>query len=428
VSYLEAFDTAADETELLAALLRNPRRAGELTEAVEPADFGDPNHAELWITARRLCSEARTPDVRALHREIAAHGRRAVIEETLKRAMAAPGDTLDLAERLERIRDARRREALHAAGARLQQLAASPSCTVDEAYERALTTLTGTDAVGSAADEPVHIADAMARFTEAQRSVPADQIVRTPWPSLNVLLGGGMHRQRVYVVAGSTGSGKSNVGLSLAGHAAFKGVPSVVFSAEMSEFEVTGRWFARTAGVDLADVTAYRLSEDATAAAHELAETSEPLYLVDRPNITAAAVYATTRRLLRRTGVRLVVVDYLQLLEAEDRRVARYEQVGAISRRLKLLSRELDVAVVVLAQLNRAPSTRADRRPRKEDLRESGQIEQDSDAVILLYHHEENVNGSAVPTYEVELIVDKNRHHRTGSVCLEWEPEHATLR
>lgn len=126
--------------------------------------------------------------------------------------------------------------------------------------------------------------------------------------------------------------------------------------------------------------------------------------------------------------MRLVVVDYLQLLEAEDKRSARYEQVGAMSRRLKLLARELDTAVVVLAQLNRSPASRSDGRPRMDDLRESGQIEQDSDAVILLHHREEQHNGAAVPTFEVDFIVDKNRHGRTRTVTLEWAGEHATVR
>jgi len=424
--YVDAFDTTAEETELLATLLRNPRRATEITEAIEPEELGNPNHAELWTIARRMCTRRQTPDARALVREVAGHERRPVLEDALKRAMLATGDTLDLGERVGRIREARRRERLHVVGIKLQHLAVSPGLSVDEAYERALADLA--DAEGATGPgEPVHIAEAMARFLQAQRSVPADQIVPTPWPALNGMLGGGLHRQRVYVVAGSTGSGKSNIGLSVAGHAAAREVSTVVFSAEMSEFEVAGRWFSRTAQVDLGLVTSYRLSQHATAAARELCGTADPLYLVDRPTITAPAVHAVTRRLRRTADVRLVVVDYLQLLEAEDRRVARYEQVGAISRRLKLLARELDVAVVVLAQLNRAPSARPDRRPRKEDLRESGQIEQDSDAVILLHHRVEEVNGSTRPTYEVELIVDKNRHGRTGSVCLEWAPEFATL-
>jgi len=130
---------------------------------------------------------------------------------------------------------------------------------------------------------------------------------------------------------------------------------------------------------------------------------------------------------MRQAGIRLVVVDYLQLLEAADKRASRQEQVGAISRHMKLLSRELDVAVVVLAQLNRGPSARLDSRPRMADLRESGQIEQDSDAVILLHAGSEDVGGSMVPTFKMELIVDKNRHGRTGSVHLNQEYEYADL-
>jgi len=361
----------------------------------------------------------------SLQREIGTHPRRPVVEAALTRAVLLAPDGISVGERVERIRDARRRERLHIAGVRLQQCAADPGLTAAEAHERALSALTEAEPVGDGG--PVTIGDAMARFLEAQRSVSADRVCPTPWPTLNVMLGGGLHRQRVYVVGGSTGSGKSNVGLAVAGHAASRDIPSVVFSAEMSEHELAGRWFARTARVPLDDITGYRMGGDAKATARELCATPDPLFLADRPRVTAAAVHSTTRRLMRQADIRLVVVDYLQLLEAADRRASRQEQVGGISRALKLLSRELDVAVVVLAQLNRGPSARLDSRPRMADLRESGQIEQDSDVVILLHPESADVGGSMVPTFKMELIVDKNRHGRTGSVHLDQEYEYADL-
>jgi len=423
--YVEAFDTSGDGDELLARLLRRPGDPGILDE-IAPEEFANPNHAELWASALRLTSEGRTPDVSALRREFADHPRRSVIEAALQRAVLLTPDGVSVGERVERIRDARRRERLHTAGARLQLLAGNPAMTAAEAHERALEALTEAEPVG-VDGEPATIGDAMARFLTAQRSVSADRLCPTPWPDLNTLLGGGLHRQRVYVVGGSTGSGKSNVGLAVAGHAAAAGIPSVVFSAEMSEHELAGRWFARTARVPLDDITGYRLDGDAKDVVRELCGTPDPLFLVDRPRVSAAGVHSTTRQLMRQADVRLVVVDYLQLLEAADKRASRQEQVGAISRHMKLLSRELDVAVMVLAQLNRGPSARLDSRPRMGDLRESGQIEQDSDAVILLHPEVTDVGGSMVPTYKMEFIVDKNRHGRTGSVFLNQEYEHADL-
>jgi len=423
--YVEAFDTTGDGDELIARLLRRPGDPGILDE-VAPEEFSDPNHGELWAAALRLTAEGRTPDVSALRREFADRPRRSVIEAVLQRAVLLTPDGVSVGERVERIRDARRRERLHIAGARLQLLATNPAMTAAEAHERALEALTEAEPVG-VDGAPATIGDAMSRFLVAQRSVSADRVCPTPWPDLNAMLGGGLHRKRVYVVGGGTGTGKSNVGLCLAGHAAAVGVPSVVFSAEMSEHELAGRWFARTARVPLDDITGYRLGGDATDAVRELCGTPDPLFLVDRPRVSAAGVHSTTRRLMRQAGIRLVVVDYLQLLEAADKRASRQEQVGAISRHMKLLSRELDVAVVVLAQLNRGPSARLDSRPRMADLRESGQIEQDSDAVILLHPGSEPVGDSTMPTFKMELIVDKNRHGRTGSVHLDQEYEYADL-
>jgi len=252
--YVEAFDTSREGEELLSLLLRHPRDAGDVLDVIEPDEFGNPNHTELWALARKLVSENRTPDVMSLQREIADHPRRPVIEAVLTRAVLLTPDGISIEERVERIRDARRRERLHIAGARLQLLATNPAMTAAEAHERALEALTEAEPVG-VSGEPATIGDAMARFLTAQRSVSADRLCPTPWPDLNVMLGGGLHRQRVYVVGGSTGSGKSNVGLAVAGHAAAACIPSVVFSVEMSEHELAGRWFARTARVPLDDIT-----------------------------------------------------------------------------------------------------------------------------------------------------------------------------
>ena len=424
--YVEAFDATGDGDELIARLLRRPGDPGILDE-VAPEEFSNPTHAELWAAALRLTSENRTPDVSALRREFADHPLRSVVLDCIQRAVKTTPDDLSVGERVGRMRDARQREQLHTTGLKLQMLATNPALSASEVRERALAELAGAP-VADGSGEPATIGDAMSRFLEAQRSVSADRVCPTPWPELNTMLGGGLHRQRVYVVGGSTGSGKSNVGLCVAGHAAAVGIPSVVFSAEMSEHELAGRWFARTARVPLDEITGYRMGGEAKATARELCATPDPLFLVDRPRVSAAAVHSTTRRLMRQADIRLVVVDYLQLLEAADKRATRQEQVGSISRHLKLLSRELDVAVVVLAQLNRGPSARLDSRPRMADLRESGQIEQDSDVVILLHPELEDAGGGLrVPTFKIEFVVDKNRHGRTGSVHLNQEYEYADL-
>ena len=141
-----------------------------------------------------------------------------------------------------------------------------------------------------------------------------------------------------------------------------------------------------------------------------------PIFIDDTPTRTMLQVTANARRLKLRRDIRLIVVDYIQLVDSEDARESRQEQIAKISRRLKTLARELQVPVIALSQLNRQDETREDRRPRMADLRESGAIEQDADMVLLL-HRPEYYDPNDQPGV-AELIVAKNRNGRTGDVPL----------
>ena len=129
-------------------------------------------------------------------------------------------------------------------------------------------------------------------------------------------------------------------------------------------------------------------------------------------------IAANVRRLKLRHGIRLVVIDYLQLIEPENRRDPRQEQVAQISRRLKFLARELQIPVIALAQLNRSSEDRQDHRPRLSDLRESGSIEQDADTVLML--HRPGKNEPGVGDNVIEIIVQKQRNGPTGEITLAY--------
>src|SRR5205807_7880130 len=128
------------------------------------------------------------------------------------------------------------------------------------------------------------------------------------------------------------------------------------------------------------------------------------------------------RRLKRLKGLRLVVIDYLQLIDPDDRRESRQEQVAGISRRLKFLARELKVPVLALAQVNRSSEDRQDHRPRLSDLRESGAIEQDADTVLLLHRPELFEPGQNDGI--VEVIVAKQRNGPTGEIQLRYDKQY----
>jgi replicative DNA helicase len=145
------------------------------------------------------------------------------------------------------------------------------------------------------------------------------------------------------------------------------------------------------------------------------------LFIDDTPNQSMLQIGANARRLKHRAGVRLVVIDYLQLVEPEDRKAPRHEQVGAISRRLKLLARELQIPVIAMAQLNRASEGTGGngRKPRLSDLRESGSIEADADLVVLLHRLEEaDGERESADMDFIEAIVAKQRNGPTDELTL----------
>jgi replicative DNA helicase len=144
---------------------------------------------------------------------------------------------------------------------------------------------------------------------------------------------------------------------------------------------------------------------------------SAPMFLDDSPNMTMMEIRAKARRLKQRHDLRLVVLDYLQLMSSSRRVESRQQEVAEMSRSLKLLAKELEVPVVAISQLNRGAEQRSDKRPQLSDLRESGAIEQDADMVILL-HREDAYEKESPRAGEADLIVAKNRNGPTQDVVV----------
>jgi replicative DNA helicase len=185
---------------------------------------------------------------------------------------------------------------------------------------------------------------------------------------------------------------------------------SVIFSLEMSKSEIVMRLLSAEAKIKLADMRSGRMSDDDwTRLARKMSDISEaPLFIDDSPNLTMMEIRAKARRLAQKTDLRLVVVDYMQLMTSGKRFESRQQEVSEFSRTLKLTAKELNVPVVALSQLNRGPEQRTDKRPIISDLRESGSIEQDSDVVILL-HRPDAFERDHPQAGEAELIVGKHR-------------------
>ena len=215
----------------------------------------------------------------------------------------------------------------------------------------------------------------------------------------------------------------STLALDLARAATVKHqMATVIFSLEMSRNEITMKLLSAEARIPLHTMRTGQLSDDDWARlARRMSEVADaPLFIDDSPNMSMMEIRSKCRRLKQRHDLRMVIVDYLQLMTSPKRVENRQQEVSEMSRSLKLLAKELEVPVIAVSQLNRGPEQRTDKRPMLSDLRESGSIEQDSDMVILL-HREDAYERESPRAGEADLIVAKHRNGPTANVTVAFQ-------
>jgi replicative DNA helicase len=230
----------------------------------------------------------------------------------------------------------------------------------------------------------------------------------------------GLHPGQMIIVAARPGIGKSTLGLDFARSCSVRhGMTSVIFSLEMSRTEIVMRMLSAEAKIRLADMRGGRMTDDDwTRLARRMSEVSEaPLFVDDSPNMTMMEIRAKARRLKQRNDLKLIIVDYMQLMTSGKRVESRQQEVSEFSRQLKLLAKELEVPVVAISQLNRGPEQRTDKRPMLADLRESGSLEQDADMVVLI-HRPDAWERDDPRAGEADLILAKHRAGPTTTVTV----------
>lgn len=243
--------------------------------------------------------------------------------------------------------------------------------------------------------------------------------VTTGFNGLNEMTGG-FQETELIVLAARPSMGKTALVCNFALASAAVGAGTLLFSLEQSKLELAERFLCIHAKVnghklrqgDLDEVEQHALME----ASNDLKK--YPLYIDDVAGRTISQVTAISRRMKRRFDIKLVIIDYLQLIESDDKNLPREQQISTITRRLKFLAKDLRVPVIALAQLNRGVETREDKRPRLADLRESGAIEQDADIVMFL-HRPDAYDPEDRPG-EADLLIAKNRHGPIGTVEMVW--------
>jgi len=231
----------------------------------------------------------------------------------------------------------------------------------------------------------------------------------------------GLQNGEMIIIAGRPSMGKTSLALNIAEHiGVIEKIPVAIFSLETGRQQLAERFLCSMSEIDSQKVRKGALEtehyEQLKVASGELYEA--PIYIDDTSTLTPLELRAKARRLKSRYDIRCIIVDYLQLMHLGGRVESRQQEITTISRYIKGLARELNIPVVVLSQLNRAPEGRLDHKPRMSDLRESGSIEQDADVVMLL--HREDYYHRGEKDYQqdntAELIIAKQRNGPTGVV------------
>ena len=406
------------EVSLLGAVMAGYDDVDSLLEVVSPEDFYDPNRGEVWRAIARAHRDGTRPDVVAVRVALAAaevrHDPIRLFEWTQLVPLVAQAPyyaaQVATAAGLRRIQEA---------GTSLQQIA-SVHGDLTERQEQARQ-IVDEACAGRNVSRARMLADLIDTVIDIAENGSTDML-DSPWPDVDRFIGG-LAPGRLIVVGARPGVGKSVMGVNLALHVAHRHRhASLIASLEMPEHEVMQRLLACHAQVGLTGLQKGDVPESEwRKIAQSQAELAAlPVAVEDRPGQTIQAIRGAARNLQRqRDDLALIVVDYLQLVSPTERRSNRAEEVGEISRGLKLLARETGACVVAMAQLNREAVKNG--QPKVSDLRESGSIEADADQVLLLHQPDD-----AIP--EVEVIVDKNRHGPRGKAVLQMAGHYSQLR
>jgi replicative DNA helicase len=233
----------------------------------------------------------------------------------------------------------------------------------------------------------------------------------------------GLHAGQMIIVAARPAMGKSTLALDFCRAASIQNnLTSVFFSLEMTRSEITMRLLSAESKVPLNHIRNGQMTDDDWAKmARKMGEiSSAPIFIDDSPNMTMMEIRAKARRLKQRHDLRVVVIDYMQLMTSGRKVESRQLEVSEFSRQIKLLAKELGVPIIALSQLNRGPEQRGDKRPMMSDLRESGSLEQDADMVILLHRDDVYEKESTRPG-EADLIVAKHRNGPTRDITVAFQ-------
>jgi replicative DNA helicase len=440
------------EQALLGAILVNNAAYQGVADFLRPEHFADPLHGKLYEALSKLMERGEIVNAITLktYAESMPGLREAGGPTYLARMASASVHALHAPSVGQVITDAANRRRLIKLGDDMLAAAYRPepgdsAVRQIERLERALYDVASGESEGAFGTFDDALARTLVAAEAAHQRSGRLAGVSTGFGSLDRLLGG-LHPSDLVILAGRPSMGKTALATNIAfaaarahateadgegGRQTIDAAAVAFFSLEMSDEQLVTRILAEQAGVPSERVRRGQLSGVELDRVQCVATRLRglPLYIDPTPALSIAALRTRARRLKRQHGIGLVVVDYLQLLDASNRRDGRVQEVSEISRGLKTLAKELDVPVLALSQLNREVEKRENKRPLLSDLRDSGTIEQDADVVMFVYREQYYLErGSAADRARVadvagqaELLIAKHRHGDTGIVRLRFD-------
>lgn len=410
------------EKSVLGAMLNAPKHIPEVLENVSGDDFYNLRHQEIFTA---ICQTWEKTDVDALtvaetlrsKGELDRMGGAPYLFEILQAAPLGP----TFIDHAKQVREAASRRRLKAAGEMMIQLA-SDGGDLAEALTLSQQAL---DNAQKQDVKDVHLvgdtlAETVDELVDAIEGKPVERGVETGFIGLDDMTNGFRGGQMI-IVAARPGVGKSTLAVDIMRHASIRNkVPTLLFSLEMSDREIQQRMLSAEAEVHTQRLKKGQVTEAEWARIETAVEQvgEAPIFVDDSPNLTMLDIAAKTKMMVKRHGVKLVTIDYLQLISSAGNRESRQQEVSDISRQIKLLAKSCDIPIIAIAQLNRGVEQRGEgATPKPSDLRESGSLEQDAD-IILLIHRPELGDPENARAGEADVIVGKHRGGPLGTVSL----------
>ncbi|MFD2757566.1 replicative DNA helicase [Gulosibacter faecalis] len=412
------------EQSTLGGMMLSKDAVADVVETVRGADFYIPKHEIIFGALYDLYSAGEPTDVIAVTDQLTKTGdlQRAGGADYLHTLVGLVPTAANAGYYAEIVAERAVLRRLVEAGTRIVQMGYGAEGEVVELVNQAQAEIYGVTG-GVETEDYVPLQEAMLA-AQADMDAAANRDgeltgVPTGFRDLDALTNG-LHPGQMIIVAARPGMGKSTLALDLCRWASIHAdMPSIFFSLEMSRSEIAMRLLSAEASVKLQHMRTGKVSDDdwqkISRTQGDIA--NAPLYIDDSPNMTLVEIRAKCRRLKQKHGLKLIVIDYLQLMTSGKRVESRQQEVSEFSRALKLLAKELEVPVIALSQLNRNSEQRADKKPAISDLRESGSLEQDADMVILL-HREGAYEKDHPRASEADFILAKHRNGPTDTITV----------